>query len=158
MPEAAKAPQPAVAPGQFVDPYRKFNFKLLISGMTEARFMEFSGIDVRVDAIAYAEGGNTTEYYVPGRTHYDPVTLESVITQSHELWDWMMQMVKGTAPVPRKDVQILLLDSDGTTEKVRWTLYKAWPCAWEGAHLNALVSEYAIQRLRLVYERVDRQD
>ena len=154
---ASKAPKAQPSTG-FVDPYRVFNFKLMISGMVEGHFMQFRGLEIRVDAISYSEGGNPKEYFVPGRTHHAPVTLEAGFTQSRELWDWMMQVSKGTTPVPRKDVQVLLLDADGITEKVRWTLYNAWPCAWLAPRLNSMVSELAIQRLDLVYETVDRQD
>ncbi len=161
MPDPAqKAPQTptAATPGMFVDPYRAYGFKLMVAGMTEAHFTQCSGLGVRVEAITYAEGGNAKLYHVPGRTRCDPVTLHYGLTQSHELWDWMNSITKGTVPVPRKNVQILLLDSDGVTEKVRWTLYNAWPCAWRGARLDALVSEIAIESVEFVYENVDRQD
>jgi phage tail-like protein len=161
MPEpAGKTPQTqsGSTPGMFVDPYRSYSFKLMVAGMEAAHFTQCSGLGVRVEAIAYAEGGNAKLYHVPGRTRCDPVTLHYGLTQSHELWDWMNSITKGTVPVPRKNVQILLLDADGMTEKVRWTLYNAWPCAWRGARLDALISEIALESVEFVYENVDRQD
>ena len=159
MPEPAKTPPPSGAtPGVFEDPYRAYNFKLVIAGLLEAHFTCCSGLGMRVETIAYCEGGSTTQYCVPGRTLCDPVTLYYGLTRSDELWKWMNTISKGTPPVARKNIQVLLLDSDGVTEKVRWTLYNAWPCAWRGAKLDALVSEVAIESVEFVYETVDRQN
>jgi|SRR5580704_8637009 phage tail-like protein len=155
---AAKAPkaQSGAAPGVFVDPLRAFNFKLMILGITEAHFTQCSGLGIRIDPISYVEGGSPVEHQIPGQAHYDPVVLQFGFTQSRELWDWMMSAVK--QPVQRKNVQILVLDADGVTEKVRWTLYNAWPSAWRGAELNAMgPSRVAIHTLELVYENVEQQ-
>jgi phage tail-like protein len=159
MPEAAgKAPkaQSGSTPGVFVDPFRTFNFKLVILGITEAHFTRCSGLGVSVDAISYSEGGSPVEHQIPGKAHFEPVTLHYGHTQSRELLDWMLSAVK--QPVQRKNVQILVLDADGMTEKVRWTLYNAWPSAWRGAELNAMgPSNTAIHSLELRYENLDQQ-
>jgi phage tail-like protein len=59
--------------------------------------------------------------------------------------------------VQRKDVQILILDADGITEKVRFTLRKAWPCKFKAAELNAMASGVAILELDLCHEELVRQ-
>ena len=153
---AAKAPkaESGAAPGVFVDPYRSYNFKLIILGVTEGHFTQCSGLGIRVDPISYVEGGNRVEHRIPGRVRYDEVSLHYGLTQSQELWDWMMSAVKGT--VQRKNVQIVLLDADGNSEKLRWTLFNAWPAAWRGAPLDAMNSLIAIESLELVYESLDR--
>jgi phage tail-like protein len=156
--KAAPKKESSATPGLFIDPYRAYSFKLVITGLMEAHFTQCSGLGMRVEPIEYAEGGSTKVYHVPGRTRCDPITLYYGLTQSHELWDWMNSISKGTAPMPRKDINILLFDPDGVTEKVRWTLYNAWPCAWRGATLNALVSEVAIESVEFTYESVARQD
>ncbi len=45
--------------GTRVDPYRAYNFKLEIQGVTEGHFTECSGLGVKVQAIAYREGGTS---------------------------------------------------------------------------------------------------
>ena len=40
------------------DPYRAYNFKLIIQGVTEGHFTECTGLTVKVDAIKYREAGN----------------------------------------------------------------------------------------------------
>jgi len=159
MPEASeKAPdQPAsgAAPGVFNDPYRAYNFKLEIQGVTEGHFTSCSNMAIKVDAIEYREGGTgQVVHRLPGRVHYDPITLRYGLTASSDLWDWMMTAVKGT--VERKNVSIVILDADGATEVARWDLVNAWPSVWRGAMLDALSHEAAIEELTLVFETLDR--
>lgn len=152
---AAKAPKAQSGLGVSVDPFLTFNFRLIILGITEAHFTQCSGLGIRIDSISYVEGGSPVEHQIPGQAHHDPVTLQYGFTQSRELWDWMMSAVK--PPVQRKNVQILVLDADGITEKVRWTLYNAWPAVWRAAPLNSMSSGVAIHTLELVYDTLDRQ-
>ncbi len=154
---AAKAPQgqSAATPGVFVDPYRKFHFKLIILGITEAHFTQCSGVEIKIDPISYVEGGSDVEHQIPGRAHYEPVTLCYGFTDSKELWKWVMSAVK--QPVQRKNVQILILDADGMTERARLTLFNAWPSYWSGAALNAMSSEVIINEIRFSYERCELQ-
>jgi phage tail-like protein len=158
MPEPAeKAPQAqsGATPGVFIDPYRSYNFKLIILGVTEGHFTQCSGLGMKVDAIAYREGGTTQVIHrLPGRVDYAPVTLQYGVTESRELWDWMMSAVKGS--VQRQTVQIVMLDADGVTERLRYTLQHAWPSEWRAAPLDAMSSLVAIESLELVYETVDR--
>jgi phage tail-like protein len=158
MPAAAeKAPkgQPAAAPGVFVDPFRTFNFKLIILGITEAHFTQCSGIGIRIDPIIYREGGSAVVHQIPGEPHYDPVTLSYGFTESKDLWKWVMSAAN--QPVQRKNVQILILDVDGITEKARFTLFNAWPSEWCGAALNAMSSEVIINKISFSYERCELQ-
>lgn len=143
--------QPGVAP----DLYRNYNFKLLIQGIAEGHFTECSGMGVRVHPIRYREGGtNQVVHVLPGAVDYADVTLRYGLTSSRELWDWFMAGVKGR--VERKNVSILMLDSQGVNEVMRWDLINAWPSEWRGAPLDALQREIAIETVTLVFETLDR--
>ena len=159
MPEAAEkapnTPAPGAAPGVFNDPYRTYNFKLLIQGVTEGHFTQCSNMGIKVDAVAYREGGTyQIVHKLPGRVEYDPITLHYGLTASMELWNWMMSAVKGK--VERKNVSIAILDADGSTEVARWDLVNAWPSRWRGALLDAMGHEAAIEEITLVFETLDR--
>ena len=150
--EAAQAQAPISA---YVDPYRAYNFKLEIQGVTEAHFTEVSNMEVKVNAIPYREGGNSqVVHYVPGQTEYGAITLRYGLTRSTELWGWFLAGVKGT--VQRKNCSIILLDADGTTEVLRWNLINAWAAEWRGARLSALDQEIAVESLTLVCETFER--
>jgi phage tail-like protein len=137
------------------DPYRAYNFKLVIQGVAEGHFTECSGLGVKVDSIKYREAGNSQVIrYIPGQVEYSAVTFRYGVTNSHDLWDWLMTAVNGQ--VERKNVSVLLLDSQGAAEVVRWDLINAWPSEWQGAALNALNHEVAIESLTLVYETISR--
>jgi phage tail-like protein len=152
------APTPAANPspaGTFVDPYRAYNFKLEIQGVTQGHFTELIGMRIEVPAIKYREGGNNQVVHsVPGPVEYGDVTLRYGLTSSTELWDWFMTAVRGRAD--RKNVSILLIDSDGATEIMRWNLVNAWPSQWQGTTLNAASHEVAIESLTLVFDTLER--
>jgi phage tail-like protein len=142
-------------PGVFIEPYRAYNFKLVIQGVTEGHFTECSGLGVKVHTIKYREGGiSEIVHSLPGPVEYADVTLRYGLTSSNELWNWLLTAVRGT--VERKNVSILMLSSDGVSEVMRWDLLSAWPCEWRGAPPNALDHLAAIESLTLVFDTLER--
>lgn len=140
-------------PGTPVDPYRAYNFKLLVNGVTNGHFTEVSGLEVNIQRLAYREAGNDRVRAIPGQVDYEPVTLHFGLTSSTELWQWLDAAAKGN--VSRRNVSIVLLDAAGTAEVLRWNMLNAWPTRWRGAHLNTLAQEIAIESLALAYEGLE---
>jgi phage tail-like protein len=150
-------PEPATGAqtGTFVDPYRAYNFKLVVPGVAEGHFTECTNIGARVTPIPYREGGlSQVVHQLPGPVEYAEVTLRYGLTASRELWDWFMSAVEGR--VERKNVSIVLMDSMGTTPVTQWDLVNAWPCSWRGTHLDAMGREAAIESVTLVFESLTR--
>jgi phage tail-like protein len=138
-----------------VDPYRAYNFKLVIEGVTEGHFTKCKNLGIAVEAIQYREAGNNQVVrWIPGKTKNLKITLEFGLTASRQLWDWFMLAVAGT--VERKNVSILMLESDGVTEAMRWDLINAWPSEWCGPSLDAMSDEIAIESMTLVCEELKR--
>ncbi|GAA3284455.1 MULTISPECIES: phage tail protein [Dactylosporangium] len=147
---------PAAQPGNVVDPYRAYNFKLLINNVTEGHFTEVNGLGVKVERISYREAGNNSIVRaIPSRVTYPPVTLRFGLTDSADLWDWLMTAVEGR--VNRRNVSIVVLDSSGSTEAIRWNLLNAWPQEWYGSPLDAMSRELAIETLTLAHEGLQRE-
>jgi phage tail-like protein len=116
-------------PGVFTDPYRAYNFKLEIQGITAGHFTECTGFDIEVQALKYRQGGvNEVVHRIPGAVTYGDIELRYGLTSSRELWDWFMSAVQGK--VIRKNISILLLDSQGVSEVLRWDCINAWPARW----------------------------
>jgi phage tail-like protein len=137
------------------DPFRAYNFKLDIDGVTEGHFTECSGLSVKVETISYREAGsNQTVRHIPGPVDYAAVTLKYGVTKSKTLFDWMMKAAEGK--VERKNVSIILMDSQGSDEVMRWNLHDAWPSEWQSANLNATDRGVAIESLTLVFDRLER--
>jgi len=143
---------------QPVDPYRAYNFIVKVSGIDDAQFhfTKCSEFSVTVENMDYVEAGNElVTRQVPGRVKYEPITLSYGVTDSRELWNWLMEAASGK--VERKNVTILIRDSDGSTIKQQWELLNAWPQKWQGGEMDAASSELAIAQLTLVYEQLDRK-
>ncbi len=154
MPEVTA--RPAAQPGNLVDPFRAYNFKLLINNVTEGHFTEVDGLGIKVETIAYREAGNNSVVRaIPGRVTYLPVTLRFGLTSSVELWEWLMTAVEGR--VSRRNVSIVMLDSSGSAETMRWNLVNAWPQEWYGSPLNAMSRELAVETLVLAHDGIQRE-
>jgi phage tail-like protein len=108
-----------------------------------------------VQPIKYREGGNSQVVHaLAGPVDYGDVTLRYGLTSTSELWDWFLTAVKGR--VERKNVSIIMLDSEGAAEVMRWNLIGAWPSQWTGTRLDAIGREVAIESLTLVFETLER--
>ncbi len=141
--------------GEFVEPYRAYNFVLSIDGIADARFSECSGLGVRIHPIAYREGGRGEVIRrLPGPVEFAEVTLSYGLTSSRSLFDWLLDVASGK--VQRKNVTLTLEDNAGQNP-VSWHLISAWPSAWQGAPLDALGRQVAIESLTLVFEQLQRQ-
>jgi phage tail-like protein len=142
-----------MAVGDRKDPYRAYNFRVEIDGITRAGFREVSGLDSGQDAIAYREGSDPlTERKLPGLVKYSNITLKWGITDDAQLWDWRKQAMDGK--VERKNGSIILLDDTGE-EKVRWNFRDGWPTKWTGPSFNATGNEVAIETLEIAHEGVE---
>jgi phage tail-like protein len=130
---------------------RSYSFKLLFQpDVVDAHFTEVSGLGARVPAIKYREGGMMGVRSLPGHVEYADVTLRYGVTTSRELWKWFETVISGR--VQRRNVSIVMLDTDGSRELRRWNLVDAWPSEWRGSVLNAMSQEVAIESLTLVYD------
>jgi phage tail-like protein len=137
------------------DPYRNFNFVVEIGGIQQAGFSDASGFGASTDPIEYREGGdNTHSHKLPGQTKYPNIVLKWGLTDSHELWDWYQDVVKGK--VKRLNGRIVVRDLDAVTEKVSWNFFDAWPTKWDGPDFSAKGNDVAIETLELAVERVER--
>jgi phage tail-like protein len=157
MPDPTPAPDAAPATGLTADPYRNYNFKLDIQGVTEAHFAECSGMGIKVDVIKYRPAGNNQVVLnLNGQVHYSEITLRYGLTDSKQLWDWLMASANGK--VDRRNVSIIMLGPDGNDPSpgLQWNLTQAWPCEWRGSKLDALGREVAIETLALAYDTIER--
>jgi phage tail-like protein len=157
----AKAPEapppeqdPGAQPGAVVDPFRAYNFKLVIDGVNEGHFIRCSGVKAKVEVISYREGGGGPVRKLPGQLSTGTLKLEYGLTRSLELWNWFQASMSGTPQ--RKNVSVLMLGMDGVTEVLRWNLLEAWPCEWDGPPLDALGQTVAIESISITFESFNR--
>jgi len=141
--------------GSRTDPFRGYNFKLEIDGISRNGFRECSGLDATSDPIDYREGDEKvyTNRKLPGQTKYSNITLKWGITDDHSLWDWRKKTIDGKTE--RKNGSIVLMDESGE-EKIRWNFVSGWPTKWTGPSFNATATEVAIESLEIVHEGVSK--
>ena len=150
-------PTPAAQPGNVVDPYRAYNFKLVIQGVVQGHFTKVEGLGLKIDRILYRSGGeNSTVRVIPGQVEYTPVTLKYGLTDSTEMLQWLFKAVDGK--VEHRNVSIAMLNDAGSVEVRRWNLLGAWPCDWFGAPLDAMGKDLAIESLSIAYDRLELDD
>lgn len=135
------------------NPYRAYQFKLEIGGVAVGYFTECSALEI--DSNPFREARNHQfEHHIPGPADYTPVTLKRGVINSRELWDLLMKTVEGE--VQPLNISIVLLDSIGGGEVMKWNLVDAWPSALQVIDLNASDKGMAFESLTLVYNRLER--
>ena len=135
-----------------VDPYKNFNFRVEIDGVTVAGFSECSGLTSEVEVIEYREGQDSTVRKLPGLAKFSDITLKRGITGSDDLQNWYRNILNGQTD--RRSGAVILLD-DQKNEVVRWNFVGAFPRKLEGPHLNAQGNEVAIETIELSVESLE---
>ncbi len=137
------------------DPFRAYNFHLIVEGLTLGRFIEASGLGVSTEVIAYREGGaGAGVRHLAGQVNYSPLVLQYGVSNDSALWDWFKQTTSGN--VERRNVSLLQYENDGVTESFRWNLFEAWPAKFLMAPLDGTTSNVAIESVTIVFDRVER--
>jgi phage tail-like protein len=155
MPQPTEPSQ--AQPGVVVDPYRAYNFKLVITSVVQGHFTRVEGLGVHVPRLLWRPGGeNSRVRTMPGPVEYPPVTLRYGVTDSTELMRWLFTSVSGR--VERRNVSLAMLDNSGSLEVRRLNLLRAWPCDWTGALLDSLGKDLAIESLTLAYDELKLDD
>jgi phage tail-like protein len=139
-----------MAQSQRDDPYKAFNFRVEIDGVTLAAFSEVSGLQSETDVIEYRTGTESnTVRKLPGLTKHANIVLRRGVTQDAELWNWRKTVEDGQ--VDRRNGSIVLLDAD-RTEVLRWNFLDGWISKWVGPTLNAKGNEVAIETIEIAHE------
>jgi phage tail-like protein len=137
------------------DPFRGFNFKLELGGITQGAFRECSGVQVLSPPVEYREGSDKPMHVrkLTGLTKYTDVTLKKgIIKDDHnQMWEWIDKVVQGKTD--RKNCSIILMDESGQN-KLQWDLLEAWPSNYTGPSLNATTSDVAVETLVISCEEV----
>ena len=136
------------------DPYKGYNFRVELDGITRAGFTDCTGLVSTQAPISYREGTDSlTGRKIPGTNVYSNITLKWGLSDDRELYDWRQKAADGT--VQRKNGSIVLLDDQGN-EKIRWNFVQAWPTKWTGPTFSAAGTAIAIESIDIAHEGVTR--
>lgn len=140
-----------MATGDRKDPYRGYNFRLEIDGITKAGFRECSGLDAAEDNTGKQSSPTNPELRpIAGKPKYNNVTLKWGITDDHSLLKWGDLAIDGKTE--RKNGSIILMDEDRQVK--RWNFVNGWPTKWVGPFFDSTANDVAIETLEIAHEEL----
>ena len=133
------------------DPYRSFNFQLVIDGVPLGAFSEASGLTADGDAVDYREGTDLQSNVrkLVGLRKFTNITLKRGYTQDRSLWVWHQNIVNGQPD--RRNVTIVLMN-EARQPVLSWHAENAWVNKIEGPSFKASGNEVAMEAVELVHE------
>ena len=142
-----------------LDPYKNFKFVVSWENVPVAGLSKMSAIKRSTEVIEWREAGSPSVVRkLPGRTKFEPVTLEAGLSHDVQLMKWADEV---NAPVGdaamslksyRKDVTVEVHNLQGT-KVLAFTLHRAWVAEFQALpEMDANANAVAIQTLKLEYE------
>jgi phage tail-like protein len=144
-------------PFRALRPFTSFNFAVEINRGQDAgalvggSFAECDGLEMTMEVKTIREGGgNDRQIRLNGPVSYGTLTLKRGMTSSFDLWKWFRDSVAD--PGLRADVEVVLLATDGATERARFALTRCVPTKMKAPALNAKDGQIAIEEMQVAYE------
>ena len=138
------------------DPYRAFNFCLLIDNETEAGFSECKVPKLSLTPVSYRDGNDARLHprKYAGLTEVGNISCTRGLT-SGALFEWYMQAMNGSAIESyRRDGTICLRDETGQ-DVFRWNFFGGFIISWDGPALNASENAIAFEKIEISIERIE---
>jgi phage tail-like protein len=146
------------------DPYKNFKFRVKWDGHYVAGVSRVSALQRSTEVVEHREGGDpSTSRRSPGRTEYEPITLERGITHDSAFEDWANQVWRlgaSGAEVAlasfRKDI-ILEVYNEAGQQILAYKIYRCWVSQYQALpDLDANGNATAIQSITLEHEGWER--
>ncbi|MDP9179297.1 MAG: phage tail protein [Gemmatimonadota bacterium] len=120
-------PTPKKARERF-DPYRDYKFRVKWDGRLVAGITHVSGLKRVTEVVEYRDGTGGQSQKLPGRTNYEPITLERGITRERAFEAWANQVVDARGPSLRlrKEVRIEVYSDSGVL-LLAYNVHRCWP-------------------------------
>ena len=157
-------PEFTVNPQRF-DPYKNFKFRVKWDGKYVAGVSQVSPLIRRTEVIEHREGGDpSTTRKSPGRTKYEPITLERGVTHDIAFEQWANKVWNLGAGLGsevslkdfRKDI-ILELYNEAGQLVLAYKIFRCWVSEFQALpDLDANAAAVAIQYIKLENEGWER--
>jgi phage tail-like protein len=154
----------SVNPQRF-DPYKNFKFRVKWDGRYVAGVCKVSTLKRTTEVVKHREGGDpSSSRKSPGRTEYDPITLERGVTHDTEfekwankIWNYGSGLGAETSLADfRKDITVELYNEAGQLA-ISYRIYRCWVSEFQALpDLDANANAVAIARLKLENEGWER--
>jgi phage tail-like protein len=146
------------------DPYKNFKFRVNWDGHHVAGVSRVSALRRSTEVVEHREGGDpSTSRRSPGRTEYEPITLERGITHDSAFEDWANQVWHLGTPGAevalanfRKNIIIEVYNEAGQLI-LAYKIYRCWVSKYQALpDLDANGNATAIQSITLEHEGWER--
>src|SRR5215510_13999776 len=147
------------------DPYKNFKFRLKWDGRYVAGVSKASSLKRSTEVVEHRNGGDpSSSRKSPGRTKYEPVTLERGVTHDTEFERWANKVWNYGSGLGaevslkdfRKDIIIEVYNEAGQLV-LAFKVYRCWPSDFQTlSDLDANANAVAIQSLKLENEGWER--
>ncbi len=149
-----------VNPQRF-DPYKNFKFRVKWDNKYVAGVSKVSVLKRTTEVVKHRDGGDpSSSRKSPGRTEYEPITLERGVTHDTDFEDWATKVWNYGAGLGsevslkdfRKDIRIEVYNEAGQLA-LAYHVYRCWVSEFQALpDLDANANAVAIQHLKLENE------
>jgi phage tail-like protein len=150
---------------QRLDPYENFKFRVKWDGRFVAGVSKVSALKRTTEVVKHRDGGDpSSSRKQPGRTEFEPITLERGVTHDTEFEKWANKVWNFGSGLGaevslkdfRKNVIIEVLNEAGQTA-ISYLIYRCWVSEFQAIpDLDANANAVAIQHLKLENEGWER--
>jgi phage tail-like protein len=150
---------------QRFDPYKNFKFRVKWDNKYVAGVSKVSALKRTTEVVEHREGGDpSSSRKSPGRTKYEPITLERGVTHDKEFEQWANKVWNYGAGLGaetalkdfRKDLIIEVYNEAGQLA-IAYRVYRCWISEFQALpDLDANANAVAIQHLKLENEGWER--
>jgi phage tail-like protein len=141
------------------DPYLGYRFKLKWDGQYVAALNKCGALKRTTEVTAWYEGGDASgPHQIPGRTKYEPVTLEAGVTHDTTFEDWANKVnnYQGDAAMSlahfRKDISIEVCNAQGVVV-LGYNIFRCWVSEYQALpQLDANTNAVMISTIKLENE------
>jgi phage tail-like protein len=147
------------------DPYKNFKFRLKWDGRYVAGVSKVSALKRTTEVVTHRNGGDpSSSRKSPGRTEYEPITLERGITHDLEFENWANKIwnlgsglgAETSLADFRKDI-ILEVYNEAGQVALSYNIFRCWVSEYQSLpDLDANANAVAIQTLKLENEGWER--
>jgi phage tail-like protein len=152
-----------------LDPYKNFKFRVKWDGHYVAGISKVSPLRRTTEVVRFRDGGDpSTSHKSPGRTEFEPITLERGVTfdldfeqWANKVWDYQNAQAQNADQEVslkdfRKDIIIDVFNEAGQ-KVISYHVYRCWVSEYQALpDLDANANAVAIQHLKLENEGWDR--
>jgi phage tail-like protein len=154
----------SVNPQRF-DPYKNFKFRVRWDGRFVAGVSKVSSLKRTTEVVKHRDGGDpSSSRKSPGRSEYEPITLERGVTHDTEFEKWANKLWNFGSGLGaevslqdfRKDVIVEVYNEAGQLA-IAYKIYRCWVSEFQALpDLDANANAVAIQTLKLENEGWER--